>query len=149
MRLTKTFIPLLGFLLFFAGCREDFPTYSTFCDQSTAVHTTGAPKCLHYAVLNTRDKALLEKCFGIVDDPECDYRLELTRYHVSDCNNPVVKSVGSDFDGYIRIEIKKGFACYYKVQSDFKSDEEAALERVLVRFKKEMILSKTNLGIIL
>jgi hypothetical protein len=135
MKITKTSLILLGLLVLFSGCREDFPTYSGFCDQNG----TKTLQCLHYAVLDKKDKTSLEKHFGITDDPKCPYRVELSRYHVGDCNNPVVKSVGSDFDGYVRIEIKKGFACYYKVQSDFKNDEEAALERVLVRFKKEIL----------
>jgi len=118
-------------LLLFAGCQEDFPTYSTFCDQETM----SPPKCLHYVVLNKQDKDVLQKHFGVIDDPKCDYRVELTKYHVGSCNNPIVKSTGSDFDGYVRVEIKKGFKCYYKVQSDYKNDVNAAFERVLKRVK--------------
>jgi len=62
----------------------------------------------------------------------------LTKYHVGSCNNPIVKSTGSDFDGYVRIEIKKGFKCYYKVQSDYKSDVDAAFERVLKKVKIDL-----------
>ena len=58
--------------------------------------------------------------------------------------NPIVKSIGSDFDGYIRIEIKKGFKCYYKVQSDFKSDENAAFERVLKKIENEKKTQKNS-----
>lgn len=134
MTTIKPFLILLGLLTLSTGCRENFPVYSGFCDQNR----TEAPDCLHYTAVNTKDKVLLESRFGVTDTPECNYHVELTRYHVGDCNNPVVKSVGSDFNGYVRIEIRKGFACYYKAQSDFKSDEEAALERVLTRFKKEI-----------
>jgi len=127
-------------LLLFAGCQEDFPTYSTFCDQKTK----SLPKCLHYAVLNKQDKDVLQKYIGVVDDPKCAYRVELTKYHVGSCNNPVVKSTGSDFDGYVRIEIKKGFKCYYKVQSDYKNDAEAAFERVLKKAKIDLSQEKKN-----
>ena len=95
-------------------------------------------KCLHYAVLDTQDKALLEKRFGLTDDPKCAYRVELTKYRVGSCNNPVVKSTGSDFNGYVRIEIKKGFKCYYKVQSDYKNDVNGAFERVLKKAKIDL-----------
>ena len=128
--------PALFGLLFFAGCQEDLPVYSTFCDQETL----SPPTCLHYAVLDKEDKVLLEKHFAVSDDPACPYRVELTKYHVGKCNNPVVKSTGSDFNGYVRIEIKKGFKCYYKVQSDYKHDAVAAFERVLKHSKNEIII---------
>ena len=133
MKRSKFFLPLLG-VLFFAGCQEDFPTYSTFCDQKTI----SSLKCLHYVVLNKQDKDVLQKYFGVIDDPMCAYRVELTKYHAETCNNPIVKSTGSDFDGYVRIEIKKGFKCYYKVQSDYKNDVNAAFERVLKKVKIDL-----------
>ena len=134
MHKLKCFSSAFWILFLFAGCKEDFPTYSTFCDQETM----SPPKCLHYAVLDKQDKDVLQKHFGAADDPTCSYRVELTKYHVGSCNNPIVKSTGSDFDGYIRIEIKKGFKCYYKVQSDYKYDVNAAFERVLKRSKNEI-----------
>jgi len=133
MQFSKFFLPLLGFL-FFTGCQEDFPTYSTSCDQKIM----SLPKCLHYAVLDKQDKDILQNYFGIADDPKCDYRVELTKYHIGSCNNPIVKSTGSDFNGYVRIEIKKGFKCYYKVQSDYKNDVDAAFERVLKKVKIDL-----------
>ena len=132
---SKFFISILfGSLLFFTGCQEDFPTYSTFCDQKTM----SLPDCLHYTILDTQDKDLLKKYFGVTNDPKCAYRVELTKYHVGSCNNPIVKSTGSDFNGYVRIEIKKGFKCYYKVQSDYKNDVDAAFKRVLKKVKIDL-----------
>jgi hypothetical protein len=130
MQRFRLLLTLLATLLL-AGCQEDFPVYSTFCNQKSIA----PPTCLHYAVLNQEDKTILEKHFKVIDNPKCAYRVELTKYHVGSCNNPIVKSTGSDFDGYVRIEIKKGFKCYYKVQSDYKSDVEAAFERVLKKVK--------------
>jgi hypothetical protein len=121
-------------LLFFAGCKEKFPIYSTFCDQQNM----SPPQCLHYAILNKQDKDILQKNFSLKEDPLCVYRVELTKYHVGSCNNPVVKSRGSDFNGYVRIEIKKGFKCYYKIQSDYKSDVNGAFERVLKKAKIDL-----------
>ena len=127
----KVILALLG--IFLLGCQEKYPTYAAFCDQNA----TKFPSCLHYAVFDENEKEMIEKSFGIKEDGECPYRVELTKYHIGNCNNPIVKSVGSDFDGYIRIEIKKAFKCYYKVQSDFKSDENAAFERVLKKIENE------------
>ena len=135
MQRSRLLLYLLAFLLF-TGCQEDLPTYSTFCDQEKLI----PPKCIHFAVLDKQDKALLQKHFSVMDDPQCTYRMELTKYHVGSCNNPIVKSTGSDFNGYIRIEIKKGFECYYKVQSDYQYDQNAAFERVLKRSKNEIYI---------
>ena len=137
--LHKIILALLG--IFLLGCQEKYPTYAAFCDQNT----TKFPSCLHYALLDENEKEMIQKSFGIKENRECPYRVELTKYHIGNCNNPIVKSVGSDFDGYIRIEIKKGFKCYYKVQSDFKNDEKAAFERVLNTIKNgQKSQKKTN-----
>jgi len=125
-------LPLLGISLL--GCQEKFPTYAAFCDQND----TTFPSCLHFAVLDENEREMIEKSFDIREDRECPYRVELTKYHIGNCNNPIVKSLGSDFDGYVRIEIKKGFKCYYKIQSDFKNDENAAFERVLKKVKIDL-----------
>ena len=119
---------LLLFLLI--GCKEDFPTYTSSITTPSKTFT-----CLNYVGLNSSDKQQLQNVFGIEDNSSCTYRVNLTRYHVGKCDNLVVKSVGGDFNGYIRVEVKKGFKCYYKVQSDFKHDAVAALDRVLAKIK--------------
>ncbi len=127
-------LPLLFFtLLLLAGCKEDFPTYSSFCEQNQTSFD-----CLNYIVLDPKDKKILKNVFKTKERTGCSYRVELTKYHIGNCNNPIVKSTGSDFDGYVRIEIKKGFKCYYKVQSDYKNDAEAAFERVLKKVKIDL-----------
>ena len=120
-------------LLFLGGCKEEYPIYSSFENQEKTTFD-----CLHYTVLDKQDKQKLEKAFSLQDSNACQYRVELTKYYVGNCNNPVVKSVGGDFNGYIRIEIKKGFKCYYKVQSDFKDDAVAAFDRVIKRVKIDL-----------
>jgi hypothetical protein len=143
MRLYSSYLLLtLSFfaLAFIAGCKENYPTYSTFCNDKDML----APKCLHYAVLNKEDKKRLEKSLGMLDDATCAYRVELTKYRVGSCNNAVVKSLGGDFNGYVRIEVKKGFKCYYKTQSDYKNDEDGAFERVLEKAKIDLNQEKTS-----
>ena len=132
MRLFRYFSFTL-FLLFLPGCTEDFPVYATFCHASAE-----KPHCLKYPGIPLDDKVLLEKALGLKEDNTCPYTLKLTKYRIGSCNNPVVKSIGSDFDGYVRIEILKSFKCHYKVQSDYKNDQQAALKRVLERAKKDI-----------
>jgi len=117
-------------LLVLAGCKEEFPTYaSPITTPSQTFH------CLSYVGLSPADKEQLQHTFGLEDNSSCAYVVNLTRYYVGKCNNPEVKSVGGDFNGYVRVEVKKGFKCYYKVQSDFKHDVTAAFDRVLQKVK--------------
>jgi len=121
-------IPLFTIILFvLLGCKEDFPVYSKFTNEQNSSQI----KCLNYIIFNNQDKQLLEKSFGIKDDKSCSYKVSLIKYKVKSCTNPIVKSIGSDFNGYIRVEIKKGFKNYYKIQSDYKNDSEKAFKRVL------------------
>ncbi len=124
---------LLSSLFIMTGCKEELPTYSTVSQGNTLSF-----QCLKYSVFDISDKNLLEHSFGMKNDQQCDYRVELVKYHVGKCDNPVLKSVGSDFNGYVRVEVKKGFNCYYKIQSDYKYDVNAAFERVLKRIEKEI-----------
>jgi hypothetical protein len=120
-------------LFFLIGCKEDFPTYASPITTPTKNFT-----CLNYIGLNNTDKQQLQNAFGLDDNSSCAYRVNLTRYYVGKCDNPVVKSVGGDFNGYIRVEVKKGFKCYYKVQSDFKHDAVAAFDRVVEKVKIDL-----------
>ena len=124
-------IRFILFLLLFTGCKEEFPTYTAYCQEGTFTLP-----CLHYSVLDPKDKIRLQDAFGLEEVLSCPYRVELIRYAVGKCNNPVVKSVGSDYNGYVRVEVKKGFKCYHKIQSDYNADEDAALSRVLKKIKK-------------
>ena len=114
-------------------CQESFLVYSTPYPQNDSALT-----CLHYSVLGKQDKIQLAKAFDLQEDDACAYRVQLINYKVSKCNNPVVKSLGSDFNGYVRVEIKKGFTTYYKVQSNFKEDIDAAFERVVTTIKQDV-----------
>ncbi len=138
--MTFRYLLLLLILFLFGGCKEEYPVYASFCEQNT----TAFPKCLHYAIMDKKEKHAIEKSFGLKDDAQCSYRVQLIKYYVGACDNPVVKSVGSDFNGYIRIEIKKGFKCYYKIQSDYKNDADAAFERVLKKIETERRAQKIS-----
>ncbi len=93
--------------------------------------------------MESQDKRNIEKSLGVLNNPTCPYHVNFIVYHVGSCNNPVVKSIGSDFDGYVRVEILKGLDCIYKVQSDFKSDEESAKQRVFEQLQKDITVSNT------
>lgn len=133
MQILKFPLFFFSILLFLSGCQENFPVYATFCDTNIE-----KPHCLKYPGISIEDKALLENKLGFKEDNTCPYTLKLTKYRMGSCNNPVVKSTGSDFDGYVRIEILEGFKCHYKVQSDYKNDLNAAYERVMDRAEMDL-----------
>ena len=72
----------------------------------------------------------------ITDD--CPYRIEGEIYRTAKCNSIEAKSIGTDFNGYVRLNILYGNKCIYKIQSDFKNDEDGAISRVLETLKKEL-----------
>lgn len=119
--------------LFVSGCEEKLPVYAAF-EKGEGV----ALECLAYGAMDNAERQRIEAALRIPRKPQCSYKLQLIHYRVGKCDNPVVKSTGSDFDGYVRIEVRKGFDLLYKVQSDFKNDPEAAFERVLERAKKDI-----------
>ena len=120
-------------LLMIWGCEKDYPVYS----QLEADQNGSLPNSLRYAIGDSSDSKILQDSFGIEANSSSPYRVELIRYFVGKCNNPRVKSLGGDFNGYVRVEIKKGFKTIYKVQSDFKNDEDRAFERVYQHIAKE------------
>ncbi|MDM5272430.1 hypothetical protein PGH07_09585 [Sulfurovum sp. zt1-1] len=138
MQIYKPFISLLFVTFLLTGCEERSTVYTSFCDHGKAFSLS----CLRYPMVDSQDKTVLEKALGLKEDPACPYSLKLTKYKISQCNNPVVKSTGSDFEGYVRLEIIKGFTCYYKVQSDYKLDRDRAFKRVLKQAKIDLIEKK-------
>lgn len=119
--------------LLVTGCEETFPVYAAFEKQDMQRFA-----CLDYMVVDDALRSRIVSALQKPHDSGCEYKLQFIEYHVGKCDNPVVKSMGSDFDGYVRIEVRKGFDIYYKVQSDFKNDPEAALKRILERAAKDI-----------
>jgi hypothetical protein len=62
-------------------------------------------------------------------------------YHVDACKNPVANSVGSDFDGYVKLQIFHKGSCYYRVQQDFKhASWQEQMKHVLNQLKADLKL---------
>ncbi len=128
----RSILSLAGISFLLLGCEENFPVYSTATQEADSSFP-----CLHYTVLQHKDKKQVEEAFAMVEDENCIYRVELIKYRVGTCNNPIVKTTGGDFNGYVRIEVKKGFKTLYKVQSDYKHNMQAAFNRVLQKVKEQ------------
>ncbi len=128
----QRFIPALLTLLLFGGCHE---IYSQFCgDTKARVHCLRADDPLSLAVL--------QKDFPDYIDDQCPYLFTLQHIDNVTCNNPAVKSVGSDFDGYVRITVFEKEGCYWRAQQDFKAEPwERTLSHLLTRMRQDLLAS--------
>ncbi len=123
-------------LFLLAGCENKNPVYSGFCDDA---NISLPLDCIRADIKNdiilsgNFKEAMKDKISN-----NCLYRAEGEIYRTAKCNSIETKSIGADFNGYVRINIFQGDKCIYKVQSDFKNDEDAAIKRVLDRLKNEL-----------
>jgi hypothetical protein len=118
---------ILILLLAFISCKEKFPIYTTsFPDIN----------CLSYDFfIKSKDKQQLQSIINLQNTKNCPNTLKVIKYHTTQCSNPIVKSIGSDFDGFVRIQITNNKKIIYKIQSNFKSDEDASFDRIIQKMK--------------
>ena len=124
------------YLFLLAGCENKNPVYSGFCDDANV----SLP--LHCVKVDIKNDIILsgnlEEAMKDKISSNCPYSAKGEIYRTAKCNSIEAKSIGADFNGYVRINIFQGNKCIYKVQSDFKNDEDAATKRVLETLKKEL-----------
>lgn len=124
------------YLLFLSGCESKNPVYSGFCDD------TNVSLPLHCVKVDMQNDIILSSNFKETMKDKisnnCPYNVKGEIYRTAKCNSIEAKSIGVDFNGYVRINIFQGNKCIYKVQSDFKNDEDAAIKRVLETLRKEL-----------
>ncbi len=62
----------------------------------------------------------------------CQYRLVIKSVAIHNCNNPQVKSLGSDIDGYVKLELYADKIMIFRSQTDFKGDDHSShLQRLI------------------
>lgn len=124
------------YLFLLVVCESKNTVYSGFCDDA---NVSLSLSCVKVDIKN--DIILFGNFKEAMKDKisdNCPYRVEGEIYRASKCNSIAAKSTGVDFNGYVRLNIFQGNKCIYKVQSDFKNDENAAIKRVLETLKKEL-----------
>ena len=125
-----TSVLLVGYLLLFAGCRE---TYSQFCTQQAE-----KIDCLRPA--DTSAAAVLNRHLPEIADGTCAYTFRLVHHEVKACTDPKAKAVGSDFDGYVKLQVFYDGVCYYRAQTDYKSGGwQSAVPELMKRMQKELL----------
>jgi len=125
---------LFVFVGFFVSGCEDHPVYSGFLVDKNLTSLG----CIKIVSFDPKITNALKKELRDVEDKNCSYTINGYIHHVDTCNNPQVKSLGADFNGFVRLKVSDKDIPIYRVQSDFKSDEDAALKRVISKLKGEL-----------
>jgi len=120
-------------LLFLSGC-EEYPVYSNFIEKQNQPK----PTCIKIASFDPKLTTTLNQEFSSIIEINCTYSIVGYIHHVDSCSNPQVKSLGADFNGYVRLKLLEGNQTLYRIQSDFKDNELSALKRVIETMKKEL-----------
>ena len=112
---TVKLLPVLAvFPILFGGCSSDI--YSQFCTPEKVEIS-----CFKLESLDNEVSKIMESYFAGMDHSEtCAFTLQGMRHHVDACQNPVANSVGSDFDGYVKLQVFYKGSCYYRIQTDYK-----------------------------
>ena len=117
---------------------EEYPVYAT----NPSNQLTLPLNCINISTFNPKLTKPLKEKFKSFNNKECKYKITGYIHFVDSCDNPDTKSLGADFNGYIRLYIKEKGSVVYKVQSDFKSDKQSAIERVLQKVTKDIFSNR-------
>lgn len=126
------FLPL--FLFFFSACEEKI--YSKKFDYTTTL------SCLALKGDNENVACILEDKIHVT--PACEQYIYIESNYVESCNAYMTKSLGNDFDGYVRFSLFDKKKLLYKNQQDFKGKEniERIIENLVNDIKKNMPVSE-------
>ncbi len=104
-------------ILFVTGCEKKI-YQKEYAKPSTAV------TCLRLESDNLLTKMLLQKLYSF--SQECPFVLKTTSHFISSCTSARAKALGSDFDGFLRLELFEKGKLLFRDQMDFKGclDEE-------------------------
>ncbi len=76
---------------------------------------------------------------GIHIEENCPYTLKVYYIKLSQCNAPEGKSIGADFDGYLRFTVYKNHKLVYRAQEDYKGEfGDFLIEDLVKRMKKDL-----------
>ena len=113
--MTKYLLSSAFVLILFTGCL-DFPIY-----KEKSKDWTTTLSCIKVIAIEDKDIAIANHYLKI--SKTCDYKLVLEPHLIHKCHNPKVKSIGSDIDGYVRLELYKADKLLFRSQKDFKGDD--------------------------
>ncbi|BCD61330.1 hypothetical protein NitYY0826_C0169 [Nitratiruptor sp. YY08-26] len=106
----KILVGLLALLLF-AGCNQKI--YEKKYAKASKPIT-----CLQLQVKNPLTKLYLAQEYKF--SAQCPFILRTTSHFVTTCTSAYAKALGSDFDGFLRLELYENKKLLYRNQIDFK-----------------------------
>jgi len=107
----KILIPLFLLTLIFSGCFER-EIYTEIVDKKYIAHP---PSSVFVMDLEGNLKS------GFPSNPNAPISVHVYT-HQANCTNAQSRSLGSDFDGYVRITLKEGNVTIARAQSDYKGE---------------------------
>ncbi|BCD67291.1 hypothetical protein [Nitratiruptor sp. YY09-18] len=114
--------------MFFIGCGQKIyeKKYS-----APSKHIT----CLKLQTSNPLTKYYIEKLYNFSQN--CPFILRTTSHFVSSCSSAKAKALGSDFDGFLRLELFENGRLLYRNQADFKGClRQDLVKRLFMRMRK-------------
>ncbi len=127
---------LLLALLLLAGCGKK-EIYEKIYDKQSAqkpIH------CLHIEADDLTRYILLKNDFlRRLSSASCPLVLQATAHYVTSCKSAQAKALGSDFDGFLRLSVRREGRSIYRVQQDFKGCLNANVVNNLVQRMKERL----------
>lgn len=122
----KTFFSLLA-ILTLSGCLER-EIYTEITDKSAIDHPPASVR------IDDQSGALR----NLKSDPNAPVSLQVY-IHSAHCTNAQSRSLGSDFDGYIRITLKENNATIARAQMDYKGEPDSdKIQQVYDHLLKKM-----------
>ncbi len=128
--ISRLLIPLV--VLGLVGC-EEVKVYTQHLTQKELLGV-----CLTVNTLDPKLTKPLKGLFGVTQNPHCPFRITGFIHHNSGCNNPQ-SLFPSPKDGYVSIQIVEGNTTHYRIQANFESDEEGAIEQVVEELRKSIV----------
>jgi hypothetical protein len=120
-----------GLLVLLVGCERDLyeATYAKPSRPITCIDVE-ADEITRYVLLKNPILKTLQK-------RECPFALKVTSRYITSCTSAQAKALGSDFDGFLRLELYEDGRLLYRNQQDFKGCLTGAVVDRLVDKMKE------------
>ena len=135
----KRFFIIILSIFFLTSC-ENF--YSKVYDKKIKEKTIS---CISFKGDGSKTSKLIKNTLKKERIPikeNCPYTLKPSYKLVSECDNPSVKSIGADFDGFLRFEIFDKDKLVYRCQMDWKGEfGEKRVKDLIKEMKKDLKFS--------
>jgi hypothetical protein len=134
----KTILLLLLFIVFLIqGCEKKVFSKKYFL-QKTPISCLGMERGGDIFVKKMIKESYFLKRYLLKNS--CPYVIKITAKTINNCTSPRARSLGSDFDGYLRYEVYYKGKLFYRVQKDFKGKlSKKTSDELIAKMKSDLI----------